>query len=148
MNSNRMTSTKPYLLRAIYEWAEDNNFTPQVLVNAGFEGVVVPTNHVVDGQIVLNISSGAVKLHSMDNECLNFSARFGGVEQQIYLPIGAILAIFARENSKGIFFEDIDDNGTDPETSVSTGEKAKKAKKASTTNINSKRSGSHLKIIK
>ena len=100
-----MTSTKPYLLRAIFDWAEDNGFTPQVLVNANAEGVEVPEAHVVDGQIVLNISSSAIQLHVMDNECLSFSARFSGVEQDIFLPIDSILAIFARENSQGIFLK-------------------------------------------
>ena len=77
-------------MRAIFEWAEDNNFTPQVLVNANAEGVEVPEAHVVDGQIVLNISSLAVQLHVMDNECVSFSARFSGVEQDIFLPIDSI----------------------------------------------------------
>ena len=68
-------------------------------MNAEAPGVEVPLKHVVDGQIVLNISSAAVQLHVMDNECLSFSARFSGVEQDIFLPINSILAIFARENS-------------------------------------------------
>lgn len=140
-----MTSTKPYLLRAIFEWAEDNGFTPQVLVNATAEGVEVPVGHVVDGQIVLNISSSAIQLHVMDNECLSFSARFSGVEQDIFLPIDSILAIFARENSQGIFFEEGDDE-PDPEPStakrkVSEPTKLEPKKKA-------KRKASHLKIIK
>ncbi|NND00289.1 MAG: ClpXP protease specificity-enhancing factor [Gammaproteobacteria bacterium] len=148
MNKISMTSTKPYLLRAIFEWAEDNGFTPQVLVDADVSGVIVPRNHVIDGQIVLNIGSGAVKLHLMDNECLSFSARFGGVEQDVYLPISAVLAIFARENSKGIFFEDVDNGGDDPESKQTPVEKDNKGDKASTTNINSKRQAAHLKIIK
>lgn len=90
--------------------------TPQVLVNAEADGVEVPQKHVVDGQIVLNISSAAVQLHVMDNECLSFSARFSGVEQDIFLPIDSILAIFARENSQGIFFEDADEEHGDAST--------------------------------
>jgi stringent starvation protein B len=146
-----MISTKPYLLRAIFEWAEDNNYTPQVLVNAEIAGVEVPRNHVVDGQIVLNISSSAVRLHVMDNESLSFSARFGGVEQDIFLPIDAILAIFARENSQGIFFEDIDSSGDDPDSKLSSVKSSKKPEDkphSNTTNINDKRKKSHLKIIK
>lgn len=100
-----MLPTKPYLLRAIYEWAEDNGFTPQVLVKANGPGVIVPREHVVDGHIVLNIGASAIKLHTMDNEFLRFSARFSGVEQHIELPIESISAIFARENAQGIFFE-------------------------------------------
>lgn len=139
-----MTSTKPYLLRAIFEWAEDNGFTPQVLVNADVEGVEVPLAHVVDGQIVLNISSSAVKLHTMDNECLSFSARFSGIEENIFLPMESVIAIFARENSQGIFFEDGDDE-PDPEPS---GSKDAKEPTKLKTKTKPKRDTSHLKIIK
>lgn len=145
MNTSRTSSTKPYLLRAIFEWANDNNFTPQVLVNAHVTGVEVPLDHVVDGQIVLNIGLNAIKLHVMDNECLNFSARFSGIEQDILLPMESILAIFARENSQGIYFEEID-GGDDPEptlSDVSSTDKAIDKDKAS-----KKKSKSHLKVIK
>ncbi len=146
MTSINMSSTKPYLLRAIFEWAEDNGFTPQVLVNANAEGVEVPEAHVVDGQIVLNISSSAIQLHVMDNECLNFSARFSGVEQDIFLPIDSILAIFARENSQGIFFEEVDDDDLDPDPTPP------KKTVSEPTKLNTKhkpkRDASHLKIIK
>ncbi len=143
-----MSSTKPYLLRAIFEWAEDNGFTPQVLVNAEAAGVEVPLKHVVDGQIVLNISSSAVQLHVMDNDCLSFSARFSGIEQDIFLPIDSILAIFARENSQGIFFEDIDDDGHDPEPTLAavTPEPASKEKEGE--GPTKPKGGPHLKIIK
>jgi len=145
-----MTSTKPYLLRAIFEWAEDNGFTPQVLVNAELQGVEVPQAHVVDGQIVLNISSSAVRLHVMDNECLSFSARFSGIEHDLYLPMEAIIAIFARENSQGIFFEEMGD-GIDPDP-----DKAPKPlpKKVEPTPLKGKsddaktKKPSHLKVIK
>lgn len=119
MSSSEISSTKPYLLRAIFDWAEDNGFTPQVLVNALAQGVEVPQAHVVDGQIVLNISSSAVQLHVMDNDCLSFSARFSGIEQDIFLPIDSIMAIFARENSQGIFFEEYE-GGDENKRSAST----------------------------
>ena len=145
-----MTSTKPYLLRAIFDWAEDNGLTPLVLVNASAEGVEVPDAHVVDGQIVLNISSSAVQLHVMDNECLNFSARFSGVEQDIFLPIDSILAIFARENSQGIFFEDGDEGiDPDPEPGSSISKTVEPTKlDVKQTKQQGKRDTSHLKIIK
>jgi len=117
------------------------------LVDAEADGVEVPVAHIVDGQIVLNISSSAVQLHVMDNECLSFSARFSGVEQDIFLPIDSILAIFARENSQGIFFDDGD--GSDPEPNGPS-----KAAPAEPTPIKpkekekAKRDTSHLKIIK
>lgn len=142
-----MISTKPYLLRAIFEWAEDNGFTPQVLVDADMESVEVPEAHVVDGQIVLNISSSAIQLHVMDNQCLSFSARFSGVEQDIFLPMGSIMAIFARENSQGIFFEDTDDEDLDPDPSP--GRPPHKAKPTKLeTKTKPKKDKSHLKIIK
>jgi len=146
MTSINMSSTKPYLLRAIFEWAEDNGFTPQVLVNADSDGVEVPVAHVVDGQIVLNISSSAIQLHVMDNECLSFSARFSGVEEDIFLPIDSILAIFARENSQGIFFEEVDDDGLDPDPTPPK----KTVSEPTKLNIKQKpkRDSSHLKIIK
>jgi len=140
-----MTSTKPYLLRAIFEWAEDNGFTPQVLVNAGAEGVEVPDAHVVDGQIVLNISTSAIQLHVMDNECLSFSARFSGIEQDIFLPIDSILAIFARENSQGIFFEE-GEGEFDPDPMPPKKNTAEPTKLNTTQKP--KRDNSHLKIIK
>ena len=146
MNTVSMTSTKPYLLRAIFEWAEDNKFTPQVLVNANAEGVEVPSAHVVDGQIVLNVSSSAVQLHVMDNECLSFSARFSGVEQDIYLPMDSILAIFARENSQGIFFEEIEGGDFDPEPESQTKEAEPESKEP--TKIKAKRNTNHLKVVK
>lgn len=143
-----MTSTKPYLLRAIFEWAEDNSFTPQVLVNAEMDEVEVPLAHVVDGQIVLNISSSAVRLHVMDNECVSFSARFSGIEHDLYLPMDAIMAIFARENSQGIFFEEMG-GSTDPDPDPTS---KKVAKKTEPTPLNATsdtpKKPSHLKVIK
>lgn len=146
MKSPSINSTKPYLLRAIFEWAEDNGFTPQVLVNAEATGVEVPLKHVVDGQIVLNIGASAVQLHVMDNECLSFSARFSGVEQDIFLPMHAILAIFARENSQGIFFEEVD-GPTDPEPKLTSVDSEKKPSKDAVKPTANKK-GPHLKIIK
>ena len=143
-----MTSTKPYLLRAIFEWAEENGLTPQVLVNAEVDGVEVPQSHVVDGQIVLNISSSAVRLHVMDNECLSFSARFSGVEHDLFLPMDSIMAIFARENSQGIFFEESpDDLEPDPDPSAKTSHKKTEPTPISGKQGDPKKS-SHLKVVK
>ena len=146
MNTSSTSSTKPYLMRAIFEWANDNSFTPQVLVNTNVVGVEVPQDHVVDGQIVLNIGLSAIKLHVMDNECLSFSARFNGIEQDIFLPIDSILAIFARENSQGIFFEEIE-NGIDPEPTLNDVSSSGKDKSNSSSE-NKKANKPHLKIIK
>lgn len=110
-----MISTKPYLIRAIREWARDNNLTPQILVDASLEGVRVPQSYVSDGQIVLNIADQAVEMLEMGNEYLTFSARFNGSPHSIDVPIEAVLAIFARENGQGIFFKD-PDGAPDPDS--------------------------------
>lgn len=101
-----MISTKPYLIRAIREWARDNNFTPQILVDATVEGVRVPKTYVSDGQIVLNIADQAVEMLEMGNSSLSFAARFNGTSYEIDVPIESVLAVFARENGQGIFFKD------------------------------------------
>ena len=99
-----MTPSRPYLMRGLYEWILDNDCTPYVLVDASIVGVQVPTEHVKNGQIVLNISPGAVRDIVIDNDAMHFNARFGGVPQNIYVPIMAVLAIYARENGQGMVF--------------------------------------------
>lgn len=97
-----MTSQRPYLLRAIYEWITDNGMTPHVLVNARMPGVRVPAHTVKDGQVVLNIADRAVGKLQMDNDALRFSARFGGVSQSVIVPLSAVIAIYARETGQGM----------------------------------------------
>ncbi|MES1987003.1 MAG: ClpXP protease specificity-enhancing factor, partial [Pseudomonadota bacterium] len=97
----RMTSNKPYLIRALYEWVLDNNLTPHVVVDATLEGVVVPVKYIEDGKIVLNISPMAVKDLEMLNEGVFFSARFGGVAMSIAVPTYAVIAVYAQENGRG-----------------------------------------------
>jgi len=99
-----MTSNRPYILRALHEWIIDNGMTPYVLVNAGMAGVEVPEQYVQDGRVVLNISPGAVRDLDLGNEFVSFSARFGGTPTQVFLPVQAILAIYAKENGKGMIF--------------------------------------------
>ncbi len=105
MSSEQLIPTRPYLLRAIYEWTSDNKFTPYLLVNAEEQGVMVPQQHVQDGQIVLNIAPHAVHQLLIDNDAVSFQARFGGVSQQLYIPMYAILGLYARENGQGLFFD-------------------------------------------
>lgn len=100
-----MTSSRPYILRAIYDWIIDNGLTPYILVNAGVPGARLPERHVENGKIVLNISPRAVTAWQQDREWLSFSARFGGVSQEVRIPIHAVLAIYAKENGKGMVFE-------------------------------------------
>ncbi|WP_248917327.1 ClpXP protease specificity-enhancing factor [Pseudomonas entomophila] len=100
-----MNSSRPYLVRALYEWIVDNDCTPHMLVNAEYPAVQVPQGFASDGQIVLNISPSAVRSLHMDNEAVSFEGRFGGVAHTLYVPIGAILGIYARENGQGMVFE-------------------------------------------
>ena len=99
-----MTSSRPYLLRAVYEWIADNELTPQIVVDAQNDQVQVPTTYVRDGKIVLNISPTAVRELSLGNEWVEFSARFGGRAFDVVVPIDAVLAIMARENGTGMSF--------------------------------------------
>lgn len=97
-------STKPYLLRAIYEWCTDNGFTPYVSVKV-FGAVQVPMEFVRKGEIVLNISFGATSGLKMDNDAISFKARFGGQSREIRVPISNVQAIFASENGQGMVFD-------------------------------------------
>ncbi|GGE34062.1 stringent starvation protein B [Halopseudomonas oceani] len=100
-----MGSSRPYLVRALYEWILDNQCTPYLLVNAEHPDTAVPMAFVEDGQIVLNLSPSAVRDLHMDNEQISFDGRFGGVAQQVWIPLGAVMAIYARENGQGMVFE-------------------------------------------
>ena len=100
-----MKSSRPYLVRALYEWIVDNDCTPHLLVNAEYAGVQVPSGFASDGQIVLNVSPSAVRHLHMDNDAVSFEGRFGGVPQSLYIPSAAVLAIYARENGQGMVFD-------------------------------------------
>lgn len=101
---SEIPSTKPYLIRALYEWCVDSGFTPHVAVMVD-DTVRVPRAFVRDGQIVLNIAPDATNQFNLDNEALSCQARFGGVAQMLYVPIANIAAIYARENGQGMAFE-------------------------------------------
>lgn len=101
-DSAPMTSHRPYLLRALYEWIADNGMTPHVLVDATRPAVQVPVQSVKEGKIVLNIAERAVSRLEMGNDLIRFSARFGGVSQTVSVPVGAVLAIYARETGQGM----------------------------------------------
>ena len=104
-----MTSNRPYLIRAINEWLIDNQLTPHLLVNADAEGVDVPQNFIQDGKIVLNIGPHAVEGLRITNEEVTFLARFSGVSQLISFPVSAVLAVYARENGRGMMFNEDED---------------------------------------
>ena len=99
------TPTRPYLTRAIYEWINDNRLTPHLLVNATVPNTMVPEQFIQDGQIVLNIAPHAVHALHMSNDAISFSARFGGVSRDLYIPMAALVGIYARENGQGLFFD-------------------------------------------
>lgn len=99
-----MTPRLPYLIRALYEWIQDNSLTPHLLVNTGVEGVEVPHQYIEDNRIVLNISPDAVSGLELGNDYISFSARFGGKAESIMVPVAAVLAIYARENGEGMAF--------------------------------------------
>lgn len=106
------SSRRPYLLRAMHEWMSDNGLTPHIVVDAGVHGVVVPAEHVADGRIVLNVSLAATRALTLSNDDVSFEARFGGVARQLYIPVPAVLGIYARETGQGMIFSDAD--STDP----------------------------------
>ncbi|RZA36277.1 MAG: ClpXP protease specificity-enhancing factor [Lysobacteraceae bacterium] len=97
-------STKPYLLRAIYEWCTDSGFTPYLAVKVD-AATTVPMEYVRKGEIILNISYGATSGLKMDNDAIHFRARFNGVSRELYIPVQNVLAIYANENGQGMAFE-------------------------------------------
>jgi stringent starvation protein B len=133
-----MTSSRPYLIRALYDWIVDNQCTPYILVDALAKDVLVPQDYVnPDGQVVLNISPSAVVDFDMDDERLMFRARFGGVPTDIFVPCCAVLGIYAKENQQGMIFEP----EPEPETPPPSG--STKINKKSDTN-----SRPSLKVVK
>jgi len=112
-----MTPLKPYLIRSIYEWIADNDLTPYLLANAEHPAALVPREFVEDGRIVLNLRPAAVEALSLGNEEIEFNARFGGVARHIFVPIRAVLAIYAKENGQGMVFDPADEveDDTPPE---------------------------------
>jgi stringent starvation protein B len=104
-----LPSTRPYLIRAIHQWAVDNNLTPHILVDAAAAGVKVPAGYAQDGRVTLNIHPQAVKNLELGNEWVLLSARFGGQSVAVEIPIAAVLAVYVRETGRGIFFQGEDE---------------------------------------
>jgi stringent starvation protein B len=122
-----MTSLKPYMIRAVYEWIVDNGLTPHLLVNAANNHGVLPMDYVEDGKIVLNIRPQAVEALSLGNEAIEFNARFNGKAMLISASVNAVMAIYAKENGKGLVFDQEDGGGNDeppPEEKPSSGKPA------------------------
>ena len=109
LDDDEMTSSRPYFIRAIYDWLVDNGLTPHLLVNAEARGVQVPSQYVDKGQVVLNISPSAIQNMVLGDDAMRFSARFSGVATSLYIPIAAVQAIYARENGRGMVFGEEDE---------------------------------------
>jgi stringent starvation protein B len=99
-----MTSNRPYLIRALFDWLLDNALTPHLLVEVEDESTVVPRQFVEDGRIVLNIGPDAVRGLELGNELITFNARFSGTPMDVVVPVSAVLGIYARENGQGMLF--------------------------------------------
>jgi len=133
-----VTSSKPYLLRAIYQWLVDNKLTPHLLVDASVPRVHVPDRFIEDNQIILNISPNAVRHLDISNDDIRFAARFAGVVYQIVVPVAAVKSIYAFENGRGMLFDDEeieDDDGDLPPPTPPQGSQQGKGRP-------------HLKVIK
>lgn len=134
MSIPNMTSNRPYLLRAMYEWISDNGLTPYILVDATAAGVRVPGSAVKDGRVVLNIAARAVAQLDLGQEFVRFTARFSGVSQSVEVPMSALLAVYAHENGQGMMFPA--ENAPPPNAGPSADEASEPKK------------GSHLRVIK
>jgi len=135
-----MTSNRPYLLRAMYEWIADNGLTPYILVDANAPGVKVPRSAVKDGRVVLNVAARAVAQLELGADHVRFMARFSGVSQAVEAPIGAVLAIYAQENGQGMMFPAENQPPTQPPSSTDA-ESAAPVEPAP-------KKGPHLRVVK
>lgn len=123
IEAKESSSTRPYLIRALYEWCTDNGFTPFIAVLVD-ETVRVPNEFVKDGEIVLNVSFDATSSLNLGNEFIEFKGRFGGVARDIYVPVDRVLAIYARENGQGMAFPMLASTGVPSLESGTTDSKA------------------------
>lgn len=142
-----MTSSRPYLLRALYEWILENQCTPYIVVNAYANDVMVPQEYVKDGQIILNISPSAVHALEMTNDAINFSGRFSGIPTPVYVPVTAVMGIYARENGQGMVFETEAPTPEPPPTSPKSVKSDGKADKSPAPDSKS-RSRPSLRVVK
>jgi stringent starvation protein B len=152
-----MTSNKPYIVRAFYQWISDNQLTPYIAVDVNVYGVLVPMAYVTDGQIVLNVSMSAVGSISLADDAIELSARFGGKLEQIVVPYGAIAAIYAKENGAGTSLAiehpepEVSEEVTSPKPkglSSVTSDKQSIDKATSNTNSSKAKGKPSLKVIK
>lgn len=132
--SNSSRSKRPYLIRAMHEWMGDNSHTPHIVIDVAVDGVTVPSEHVKDGKIILNISNSAAHNLKMTNSSISFRARFSGVAFDVWVPVASVLGIYAKETGQGMIFSHGADHPEPPEPED---------------DLESTRSGrSHLKLVK
>lgn len=120
----KVTSKRPYLIRAMHEWMTDNALTPYVVVAADAEGLLVPEQYASDGKIVLNVSYAATRNFTLADDRMSFEARFAGVAQRVDVPLSAVIGIYAKESGQGMIFSDDDatpTESTEPGESVLPG---------------------------
>lgn len=126
-------SKRPYLVRAMHEWMGDNEHTPYIVVDTSVEGVAVPQEHIKEGKIILNISHAAAHNLELNNTAISFRARFGGVPYDVWVPINAVLGIYAKETGQGMIFSHGANNPEPPDPQDDT---------------ETSRSRAHLRVIK
>lgn len=141
-----MTSNKPYLIRALYEWLVDNDATPYIMVDTRHEQVMIPPGIDKDGQVVLNIAARAVQGLELANTHIAFSARFGGASRDIYIPIQAVMAIYSMEDGEGMMFAEPTASETSPEAATPASSSGGQDRNKKTPAGKSKKPG--LKIVK
>lgn len=143
-----MTSNRPYLLRAIYDWITDNNLTPYILVDATRGGVRVPPQVIKNGQVVLNLAMRAVASLDLGNEWISFQARFSGVSQSILIPVSAVLALYAQENGQGMMFPAEEGDGGDVPPPPTDGGEPPGGAEGGAEGDRPKRGAPHLRVVK
>jgi len=120
----KVTSKRPYLIRAMHEWMTDNSLTPYVVVAADTEGLTVPEQYASDGKIVLNVSYAATRNFAVADDRMSFETRFGGVAERVDVPLSAVIGIYAKESGQGMIFSDdeaVPSESSEPESSTPSG---------------------------
>ncbi len=144
-----LSSRRPYLIRALYDWVLDNDLTPHLLVAADADGVDVPRQFVTeDGKITVNISPGAVRALSLENELISFSARFSGQNYNVSVPPGAVLALYARENGEGMLFGEVEEAAPSAAPPESGDGQDGAGGDAHDKDADAKKKRAHLKVVK
>lgn len=138
---DNMTSVKPYLIEALYQWISDNQLTPLVVADVSVAGVKVPETAIEDGKVVLNVSMTATQGLSMEDEIISFSARFSGRPFMVVIPMAAVTAIYARENSKGMMFD------VDPDADIESGDSGDQQSDKQEDKTKTTKNTGHLKLV-